>query len=527
MRRRSSVCTTAWVALTPGELYGPALAEARASLETFARLCLPQIFFYGMYVLLGEVLNARNRFGPAMFAPIANNVVACLMLGSYLLLYEPGTGAGGYTRSQELLLGLGSTLGVVVQALVLVPYLRKVGLRYRPRFDFRGTGLSKTGRLAIWTLLLVIVNQVTYLVVTRMAVEGAALAEVGGLPASVGATVYQNAYLVIMLPHALITVSLATAVLPRLSRQAAAGSLGDLGRELVSTMKFALAGAVAAGFVLLALAMPVTRLLFGWGAAAGETRSLGITVMLFVPGLVGFTIHFTAMRGFYALEDTRTPFFIQCLVSVVTIGSALIISAVVGRPSAMVLAASFSIAFCVAALASTAALSRRTDSVHRAELVRFMVRMCAISAPAALAAYLGAWLGTVSGGVDGGGDHLAALLAVVVGGALSLPTFLVGARLLHVTEVDRIASMINLEASTATCLPDTPELIEHLTRTALSDATTSPRGSTVRGAKNGTSAQSLVTGSLDQPAGVLCGLVGPVGLGRPPTGRVLPWSQHH
>jgi len=429
----------------PGELYQPELAAQRAALETFARLCLPQIFFYGMYVLVGQVLNARARFGPMMFAPIANNVVACAMLALYLVLYEPTSGTASYTTSQQLLLGLGSTLGVAVQAIVLIPYLRAVGLRYRPRFDFRGTGLRHTGRLALWTVLFVVVNQLAYLVVTRLAVEGSAAAGLSGDPAAVGATVYQNAYLLVMLPHALITVSLTTALLPRLSGQAAAGRLADLRRDLVSTTRLAMAGAVAAGLVLLAVAIPLTRLLFGWGAGAGETRPLGITVMFFVPGLLAFTIHFVTLRGFYALEDTRTPFLVQCVVALTNVASALLLSAAVGRPSAMVLAASFSLAYCVGAVVSTAALARRLGGLHRVELFWFLLRATGAAAPAAVAAFLGALVGglvgdSLSGGVES--SRLGALLGVLAGGLLALPTYLVAARLLVVREVSQVVDLV-------------------------------------------------------------------------------------
>ena len=101
----------------------------------FARYCLPQVFFYGMFVLVGQVLNARGRFGPMMWAPIANNVIAVAVLVVYLLVFGPADGAeqvGGFTAGQELLLGLGSTLGIVVQFLILLPYLRAAGLPLPP-----------------------------------------------------------------------------------------------------------------------------------------------------------------------------------------------------------------------------------------------------------------------------------------------------------------------------------------------------------------------------------------------------------
>lgn len=429
----------------PGELYEPEFAAQRESFETFARLCLPQIFFYGMTVLAGQVLNARGRFGPMMFAPIANNVLACGVLGVYLLVYEPTSGSAAYSTGEEWLLGLGSTVGVAAQAVVLVPYLRASGLRFRPRFDFRGTGLRHTGRLAVWTVLFVVVSQLGYLVVTRLAVEGAAAAALAGEAAAVGATVYQNGFLLVMLPHALVTVSLATALLPRLSRQVAAGRLAEMRRDLVATTRLAAAGTIFAGLVLLAIAFPLTRLLFGWGAGAGETRALAVTLMLFVPGLVAFTIHYIALRGFYALEDTRTPFLVQCVVVGVNVTSALLLSALAGRPSAMVLAGSFSIANAVGAVVSTAALARRLDGLHRVELAWFLLRASAAAAPAALLAFGGALLGQVLGDNLSGADssRLGALLAVLLGGALAVPTYLAGARLLRLREVSRVTDLVS------------------------------------------------------------------------------------
>ena len=162
-------------------------AAQRESVINFARLCLPQVFFYGMFVLIGQVLNSRDKFGPMMWAPIANNVIAVIVLVIYLFVFGPASGAeltGGYTRGQELLLGLGSTLGIVVQFAILIPYLRQTGYRYRPRFDFRGTGLGHTFRLGVWTLAFVVVNQVAYTVVVRLASSGTAQAGRSGSDAA-------------------------------------------------------------------------------------------------------------------------------------------------------------------------------------------------------------------------------------------------------------------------------------------------------------------------------------------------------
>ena len=197
----------------------PSLSAQYQSMIMLGYYCMPQVFFYGVYVLAGQVLNARDRFGPMMWAPIANNVVSIAVLVIFLVVFGKGDTASAFTCGQELLLGLGSTLGIAIQALVLLPFLRASGYRFRPRFDFRHTGLGKTLRLAKWTLGFVLVTQLALVVVNRLATS----ATVGGNGA--GLTAYSNAYAVWILPHSLITVSLATAMLPSASRLAHAGDL--------------------------------------------------------------------------------------------------------------------------------------------------------------------------------------------------------------------------------------------------------------------------------------------------------------
>jgi putative peptidoglycan lipid II flippase len=424
----------------PSELYAAGMAEQRQSLEAFARLCLPQVVFYGLYVLFGQVLNARGRFGPMMFAPIANNLIACVTLAIYLIVYGPSTGSGGYSDGEMLLLGLGSTIGVVVQAAVLWPVLRGTGFRYHPRFDFRGTGLSHTGRLAIWTVLFVVVNQLAYLIITRIAVASSATVAAEGDQVGLGATVYQSAFLVIMVPHALLTVSLATAALPRLSRLAADRRLGDMQRDLVSTMRLAVAGVIFAAVLLLVLAQPIARLLFGWGAGAGDTEVLGLTLMAFAPGLIAFTVHFLTLRGFYALEDTKTPFSVQCVVAVSNVAVALLLTLLLPVVGSVGLAASFSIAYTIGAIVSTAALARRLGGLHRVELAWFLLRALVATAPAALAALVGLFLAHEFVGTEG--SLIEAVAAVGLGCGLALVTYLATARRFGLREIAQVIDVV-------------------------------------------------------------------------------------
>ena len=128
-------------------IYAPTLdGRPREIALSFTLLCLPQIFFYGLYGLLGQITNAKERFGPMMWAPIANNVVAIALL-SYLLIRYPNLDLSTITDNQVWILGLGTTLGIVIQALVLLPYIRATGMRLRPTLHWRGMGLRKTFNL--------------------------------------------------------------------------------------------------------------------------------------------------------------------------------------------------------------------------------------------------------------------------------------------------------------------------------------------------------------------------------------------
>jgi putative peptidoglycan lipid II flippase len=374
--------------------------DAIDSTVAFARLCLPQVFFYGMFVLVGQILNSRGSFGPMMWAPIANNVISVATLVVYLVVFGAADGAertAGYTSGQELLLGLGSTLGIAVQLLVLLPYLRAAGFRYRPRFDFRDTGLGHTLRLGTWTVLFVIVNQLAYTVVVRLASTGTGT----GDPEGTGYTVYSSAFLIVMVPHSIITVSLATAILPRLSRAAADGDLASLGATLARTMRTSFAVMVPFAALLPLLAPELARLLLGYGAAADTVDNYVPTLALFGPAVLFFTAHYLVLRGFYALEQTRTVFWNQCAVAATNVVVAV---AVVTRTDAAWtspgLVVAYGSAYLVGAVLSFKVLSGRVGGLHGSELLRFCVRIglvVAVSTALAWAVHagLGAWAGDV------------------------------------------------------------------------------------------------------------------------------------
>jgi putative peptidoglycan lipid II flippase len=429
----------------PTALFGPELAAQRESAYDLMRWCMPQVFFYGVYVLLGQMLNARERFGPMMWAPIVNNVIACAMLGIYMAVYGTSNAANGFTTQQEVLLGLGSTLGIVLQALVLVPYLHAAGLRIRLRFDLRGVGLGHTLRLGLWTLMFVLANQVAYFVVSRLAVSATTQAAEGGNGNPAGATVYQNAFLITQVPHAIITVSLVTATMPLLSRLAADGEREEMRSELSSTLRFALLVIVPLAVALACLGQPIATMLFSHGALVGDTEVIGRTIAAFAPGLVFFTVHYCMLRGFYADEDTRTPFLVQLLLAATNIAAAVAFT-IAAPPSwiAALLALAYGLAYLVGVVASATALSRRVGPIFDATMIRFSLRLAVAVGFSAIVMVASVW-GLHQLGVSGDTAGSATVVAAVAGAAGALG-YLVAARLAGLREISSLLRVVRRRA---------------------------------------------------------------------------------
>ncbi|HET9650227.1 MAG TPA: murein biosynthesis integral membrane protein MurJ [Microlunatus sp.] len=407
----------------------PALAAQYQSMIMLGYYCMPQVFFYGVYVLAGQILNARDRFGPMMWAPIANNVVSIGVLLIFLVTFGEGDTSQPFTVGEELLLGLGSTVGIAIQALVLLPFLRAAGYRFRPRFDFRHTGLGRTLRLAKWTLGFVLVTQLALVVVNRLASS----ATVHGSGA--GLTAYANAYAVWILPHSLITVSLATAMLPSASRLAHAGDLSGVADETLRAVRLAVTALLPASVAFVALGLPMARLAFGFGEGANDAQYVGWALMALGVGLVPFTVQYLFLRTFYALEANKTTFFLQVLISSVNVVVA--IAVVFGLHSSTLvatgLAAAYSVAYMVGVVASYLTLRRRLPELRMRSVVRLCVRLFVAAAPAGA---IGFWI-TVGVGWWSQ-TQFARAIGLVVAGLVAIGVFVLISRWLHITEVTDI-----------------------------------------------------------------------------------------
>ncbi len=435
------------------DLYTPAdYPQSQYDLAVaFARLCLPQIFFYGAYTMLSQVLNARGTFGAPMFAPIANNVVAITTFVLFIIVAGTSAAAdGALTTGQVLLLGIGTTAGVVVQAAILVPVLGRAGYRWRPRFDWKGQGLGKAAKLAGWTVGLVLVNQITYIVITRLAAQANVDAAASGATAA-GITTYQKAHLVFMLPHSVITISIVTALLPALSRLAHEGKLKEVGEDVAGAMRLVAALVVPIAAMLFVLGSDVSVLLFGYGAATTDQAAvMGDVVSIFMIGLVPFTLFYVLLRGFYAMEDTRTPFVVTVIFSVIMLALVLWLFAFLtdlgvtsaGGPQIAGIALGYVLAYWCGFVVLWWWLAHRLGSLQSGATAWVLLRLLIAGGLAVVVAGL-TRTATVNLLIsDGLNTQLTALVLIMAAIIVGVPTFFFAAWLLRVREVSAAVAMV-------------------------------------------------------------------------------------
>jgi len=294
-------------------------SEALALATAFAYWCLPQIFFYALYSLLSEVLNARRVFGPFTWAPALNNVVSIAGLVLFMALFGAKASNGAvadWDPGKVAILGAITTLAVAAQAFILFLFWRRAGLRYRPDFHWRGVGLAATGKAAGWLFGMILITQIAGVFQSRVA------SIASGQDASV--SVLQYSWLIFMLPHSVIAVSIATVYFTRMSGHASTGDLAGMRSDLSASLRSIGLLIVFAAVALSIVAYPFARL-FTSGFA--NVQSMANVLLAFLPGLILFSALFVLQRVFYALGDTRTPFFMQCVQSGFFIVGALLCGA--------------------------------------------------------------------------------------------------------------------------------------------------------------------------------------------------------
>lgn len=291
--------------------------EILALATALAYWCLPQVLFFALYSLLGEVLNARKVFGPYTWAPIINNLVmiAGLLLFAWLFSGDV-TDASVWTPEMIALLGGSATLGIAAQAFVLFLFWRRAGLRYSPDFRWRGVGLAATGRAAGWVFGMILVTQLAGIVHNRVA----SLAADDGEPSL---AVLRFAWLIFILPHSIVTVSLGTAYFTRMSGHARDGRRDLLRDDIGASLRTITMIMMLATVGLAIVSGPFARI---FGGDPEIVEGMARVLVAFVIGLIPFSTLFITQRVFYALDDTRTPFFIQLAQSGIFVAGALVVA---------------------------------------------------------------------------------------------------------------------------------------------------------------------------------------------------------
>ena len=444
----------AWV-YSSSAWHTPAVAPQYSSMVTLTALCLPQVFFFGAFFLGGQVLNARDAFGPMMWAPIANNVVQVLVLVFYALVWGSHTDTSQpFTGGQLVLLGLGSVLGIAVQTAVLIPFMNRVGFRYRPRFDLRHTGLGKTFHLAKWTLGFVAVNQVALIVVTKLATSATASGS------GAGETAYNNANLLWVLPHSLITVGLATAMLPSLSRMAAGSDVDGFRTELTKAMRLAVAALVPVALVFLTLGVPIGQMTFPKGGTL-----VGWTLVMFALGLVPFSVQYLVLRGYYAFEDTKSAFFIQVLIAGLNAVFALIgVLLIAPGPNwvAPALAGAYTLAYVVGVVVSMRHFARHVPGISMQRLLNHLGRIALAALPGTVVAFL-----VVTAQTRLSNKVLVDILGVGVGILIAGVSYVAMARWMHIEEVEEVLGVLMRRIRRGRSGPKPPEPTPDNEETAL------------------------------------------------------------
>ena len=395
-------------------------ADQHAAATSLLRWFAFQVLFYGLIAIATALLHARRRFVAPALTPVLNNVVVIAVLLAFphvagdLTLDELRHDAGALA-----LLGLGTTAGVAVQLVALLPSLRGAGLRVRPRWAPRHEAVRTMLRLSGWTFGYVVANQVALWVVIVLA---------NGRRGDVAA--YQAAFLFFLLPHAIFAVSVMTALLPDLSERWATGERDAFRRQLSYGLRLTALVLLpaAAGYVV--LARPIIRVVLEHGALSSASANVtGDVLALMAIGLPAFSAYLLLMRAYQAMQNTRTMFFTYAVENGLNVVLALALYPSMGVQG-------LGLALALAYLGGTAValwdLRRRIGGIDGREVAASVARLA--GAPAVMT--LGV---AIVSAVVGGDEGLEALLRLGAAVVAGVTLFALAARVLGVGELASLA----------------------------------------------------------------------------------------
>jgi putative peptidoglycan lipid II flippase len=409
------VITVAFVLLAPLiiDLYTigshvKGIVDERVVATYLLRLFAPQVALYGFIVVATALLNTRRSFAAPMFVPVLNNlVVICMLLGLSTAISHPTVQGIRDDQAYLLVLGLGTTLGVLVQALALAPSLLRAGVRVRWRWDPRHEAVTTILRLSGWTFGFVVANQVALFVMLALASH-----TTGGLSA------WTYAYMFFQLPNGIIAVSIMVGIQPEMAERWSLGDHEGFSHHVASGLRATIATLVPAAVGYIVLAKPLVALVLGHGAAQRGGILLTAQVLtMFALGLPGFSVYLFLMRAFQSMQDTRSAFYLYLLENGLNVALGFALFSAMGVKG---LALSLSIAYTASSFAALVHLRRRTGHLHGRSVLVVLLRSVVLSA------VMGAVVTVLVALV--GSDHGAgALVRVVVGVVSGVSIFFVGA----------------------------------------------------------------------------------------------------
>ncbi len=366
----------------------------------FLRFFMPQIIFYGLAAIFTGLLNSHKHFTVPAFAPAVNNVAVIVTVVIFHFLPGPRD-----NNLHLIVLGIGTTAGVALQALVQLPPLIKRGVRYTLTLGLRHPAVRKIGRLAVPLLGYILLWQVSTWFVFVLAIQ-----KDGGVPS------YQYAQMFFQLPYGIFAVSVITALFPTLSEQAAFKHMGEYKRTLSLGIRATALVIVPAFVAYILLAQPMIRLLLQHGFfKAGDTDVLTGVLLFFSLGLVPYSFNMLLMKGFYALQDTRTPMIINCFVVAVNMGTNYLFFRLMGIKG---LALGFSTAYLFSMTIIWLVLRKRIGPMGGKRIADSLTRIALAAGCMALAVFGTSWALDRSSVTGLGMDLLRVLLPLIIGVAV-------------------------------------------------------------------------------------------------------------
>jgi len=414
-----------------GKGFSPATTDLAVA---FAFWCLPQILFYAIYSLLGEVLNAKQVFGPFTWAPLINNVIAVSGLVVFIALFgnrAVNSGTDDWTPLKIAVLAGSASLGVLAQAAFLPFFWKRAGLTFRPDFRWRGVGLKATGTAAGWLFAMILVTQLAGIVQSRVASLGSGNA---------GNAVLQNAWLLFMLPHSIIAVSIATAYFTRMSHDAERGDLAAVRRNLSLSLRIVGLFTVFSSVALMVVAVPFGRM---FSNTFDGALSIGAVLLAYMPGLVLFSMLFIIQRVFWAMHDHRTPFLMQLVQSGLFVIGALAVTTLPGDVIGLAVAACTTVAGSAQTVVALVIVRRRLDGIEGPIVTRSHLQFVVAAVVAgAVGLVVVNFFGAFSEDGFAMADFTGAAITVVLGGVVMVAVYFGGLVILRNAEIRSAVDLV-------------------------------------------------------------------------------------